>query len=44
MQTSRYTSRDYQSGLRRIPRVVRDIARSLKKEINLVMHGEDTGS
>jgi two-component system chemotaxis sensor kinase CheA len=26
----------------RFPRVVRDLARSLKKEINLVMHGEDT--
>jgi two-component system chemotaxis sensor kinase CheA len=26
----------------RFPRVVRDLARSLKKEINLEMHGEDT--
>ncbi|MGM0570133.1 chemotaxis protein CheW [Marinobacter sp.] len=26
----------------RFPRVVRDLARNLKKEINLVMHGEDT--
>jgi two-component system chemotaxis sensor kinase CheA len=26
----------------RFPRVVRDLARSLKKEVNLVMHGEDT--
>lgn len=26
----------------RFPRVVRDLARSLKKEINLVMHGEET--
>ncbi|MBN7769594.1 chemotaxis protein CheA [Marinobacter daepoensis] len=26
----------------RFPRVVRDLARSLSKEINLVMHGEDT--
>ncbi|MFL1406247.1 chemotaxis protein CheW [Marinobacter sp. M1N3S26] len=26
----------------RFPRVVRDLARSLKKEIRLVMHGEDT--
>ncbi|WP_111497706.1 chemotaxis protein CheA [Marinobacter bohaiensis] len=26
----------------RFPRVVRDLARSLKKEIDLVMHGEDT--
>ena len=26
----------------RFPRVVRDLARSLEKEINLVMHGEDT--
>ncbi|WP_152207511.1 chemotaxis protein CheA [Marinobacter changyiensis] len=27
----------------RFPRVVRDLARTLKKEINLEMHGEDTG-
>jgi two-component system chemotaxis sensor kinase CheA len=26
----------------RFPRVVRDLARSLKKEVNLVMHGEET--
>jgi two-component system chemotaxis sensor kinase CheA len=26
----------------RFPRVVRDLARSLNKEVNLVMHGEDT--
>lgn len=26
----------------RFPRVVRDLARSLKKEVSLVMHGEDT--
>ncbi|MDY6797395.1 MAG: chemotaxis protein CheA [Pseudomonadota bacterium] len=26
----------------RFPRVVRDLARNLKKEVNLVMHGEDT--
>jgi two-component system chemotaxis sensor kinase CheA len=26
----------------RFPRVVRDLARSMKKEVNLVMHGEDT--
>ncbi|MDC0662147.1 chemotaxis protein CheA [Marinobacter sp. SS21] len=26
----------------RFPRVVRDLARNLRKEINLVMHGEDT--
>ena len=26
----------------RFPRVVRDLARNLKKDINLVMHGEDT--
>ena len=26
----------------RFPRVVRDLARSLKKEINLEMHGEET--
>jgi two-component system chemotaxis sensor kinase CheA len=26
----------------RFPRVVRDLARSLSKEVNLVMHGEDT--
>ncbi|PSF06168.1 chemotaxis protein CheA [Marinobacter fuscus] len=26
----------------RFPRVVRDLARNMKKEVNLVMHGEDT--